>query len=179
MRVEKLDRILDRDDVELFLAIDLVHHRGERRRLSRAGRTRDENEAAGLVAEELDDRRQAELAESLDLVGDLTVDAAHRAPLHEVVRAEAREALDTEGKVELQVLLEAVLLGIGQDRVSDLLRLGHRQRRIREREQPPVEPHHRRRVGGQMEVGCAHFDHLFQELMKSGFPCHFLTALFE
>ena len=91
----------------------------------------DEDEAARLVAEELDDRRQAELLESQDLVRDLTVDAADGAALHEVVGAEAGQALDAEGEVELEVLLEAVLLGVGQDRVGELLGFGDRERRDR------------------------------------------------
>ena len=41
-----LDRILDRDDVALVVVVDELHHRGERRALSRAGRAGHEHEAA-------------------------------------------------------------------------------------------------------------------------------------
>ena len=129
--VQELDRVLDRDDVELLLAVDLVDHRGLRRRLAGAGRAADEDQAARLVAEELDDRRQPELLEAQDLVGDLPVDAGDGAALHEVVGAETGHALDAEGEIELEILLEPVLLGVGQHRVGELLRLGDRQRRDR------------------------------------------------
>jgi len=36
--VDELDRIFDGDDVAFSLAVDLVDHRGERRRLAAAGR---------------------------------------------------------------------------------------------------------------------------------------------
>ena len=51
--VEDLDRVLDRDDVLLPRAVDVVDHRGERRRLARAGRAGDEDQAAVLLAEPL------------------------------------------------------------------------------------------------------------------------------
>ena len=44
--------------------------------------------------------------------------AGHRAALVEDVGAEAGQALDAEGEVELQVLLEPVLLRVGQDAVG-------------------------------------------------------------
>jgi hypothetical protein len=67
--VQVLDRVLDRDHVLVALAVDLVEHRGERRRLARAGRARDEHQAARLVADLRDHRRQAQLLEASDLVG--------------------------------------------------------------------------------------------------------------
>ena len=55
--VQDLDRVLDRDDVRPPRAVDVVDHRGERRRLARAGRAGDEDEAAVLLGELLDARR--------------------------------------------------------------------------------------------------------------------------
>ena len=49
--VHELDRILDREDVVGAVAVDLVDHRRERRRLTRAGRAGDEHEAARLHRE--------------------------------------------------------------------------------------------------------------------------------
>src|SRR5262245_47789215 len=94
MSVEELDRVLDGDDVELLLDVDPVEHRGERRRLARAGRPRHEDQAPGFLAERLDDRRQTQLPEAQDLVRDLPVYAGHGAALVEVVGPEASEALD-------------------------------------------------------------------------------------
>ena len=90
--VEVLDRILDGEDVLVALGVDLVDHRRERRRLAAAGRAGDEHEAARPLGERGEHRRQAELVEAADLLGDQPVDGADRAALVEDVAAEAREA---------------------------------------------------------------------------------------
>ena len=168
--VEELDRVLDRDDVEGPLAVDLVDHRRERRRLARARGTRDEHEAARLVAEPLDDRRDAELLESEDLVRDLPEDRRDRAPLHEDVPAEPGQALDPEGEVELERLLEPVLLDVGQDRVAELLRLGDGQRGVVQGLDVAVDPDHRRRVRRDVQVRAAALDESLQKLVQR--DCH-------
>src|SRR4051795_3164947 len=128
-RMKKLHRIFDGDDVLVPLAIDLVDHRRKRGRLAGTGWTGDEHESARLVADLLDHDRQAELAKTEDLVRDLAVDRGRGAALIEDVRAESGQSLDAEGQVELEVLLEAMLLRIGEHRVGELFRLRRRQRR--------------------------------------------------
>ena len=88
--------------------------RREGGRLARAGRTGDEYETARTVADVFDDCRQTELAEAEDLVGNLAVDGGGGAALIEDVGAEAGQPFDAEREVELQVLLEAMLLRIGE-----------------------------------------------------------------
>ena len=68
--MQDLDRILDRDDVLVARAVDVVEHRRERRRLARAGRAGDEHEAAVLLGEPLHARRQAQLLEARDVARD-------------------------------------------------------------------------------------------------------------
>jgi hypothetical protein len=170
--LEELDRVLDRDDVELLFAVDLVEHGRERRRLAGTGRSRDENQASRLLAKGLHDRGQAELPEPEDLVRDLAIDTRDRAPLHEVVRAEARESFDAEREIEFQGLFEAVLLAVGQDRVGELLGLRYGHRRIGQGNEPSVQPDHRRRAGRQVQVGRTHFDHLLEQLMKCRIARH-------
>ena len=64
VRVEVLDRILDREDVVVPLGVDLVEHRRQRRRLAAAGRPGDEHEAARPLGQRREHRRQPELAEA-------------------------------------------------------------------------------------------------------------------
>ena len=148
------------------LAVDLVDHRRQRRRLAGAGRAGDEHQAARLVADLLDDRRQAELLEAEDLVRDLPEDGGDGAALVEDVRAEARQALDAEREVELEVLLEAVLLRVGEHRVGELLGLRRRQRRHVQRHELAVDADLRRRVGRDVKVRAAALDHRLQQLMQ-------------
>ena len=58
--VHELDRIFQADDVHLTRLVQVIDHRGERRRLAGSGGAGDEDHALMVVAELLDDRRQAE-----------------------------------------------------------------------------------------------------------------------
>ena len=138
---------------------------GERRRLARARRPGHQDQAARLLGELGHDRRQAQLLEGLDLEGNRAEGAGHVAALHEDVAAEARELLDAEREIELVRLLEAVLLGVGQHRVAELLRLRRRERRHLERMQLAVDPELRRRARRDVKVARALLDHRLQQLM--------------
>jgi len=117
--VEKLDRVLDRDDVIGPLAVDLVDHRRERRRLAGAGGPGDEHEAARQLRQLAEAVGQAEILERLQLVGDDAEHRRERLALHEHVDAEAGEAGDPVREVELVVELEALLLIRRQDPVEE------------------------------------------------------------
>ena len=58
--VQNLDRVFDRDDVLLSRPVDVIDDRGERRRLSRAGRAGDEHEPAVLFGQAANAGRQSE-----------------------------------------------------------------------------------------------------------------------
>ena len=62
VRVQDLDRVLDRDDVLAAAAVDVVDHRGEGRRLAGAGRAGDEDEPAVLLGEPRGRRRAGRAA---------------------------------------------------------------------------------------------------------------------
>ena len=121
--VQELDRVLDREDVLLALLVDHVDHRRQRGRLARAGRAGDEHEAARLAGELREHRRQAELVEARDLVRDQAEGGADRAALEEAVDAEAGDARDRVGEVELLLVLEPLALVVVEDRVDDLARV--------------------------------------------------------
>ena len=90
--VDELDRVLDREDVVGAVAVDLVDHRGERRRLTGAGRAGDEDEAARLHRELGERGRQAELLQRLELLRDHPEGGAERLALEVDVDAEAGQA---------------------------------------------------------------------------------------
>ena len=72
--VQELDRVLDGHDVHAPRAVDVVHHAGQRRALAAARRAGDQDEAAFLVGDLRDDRRQAQFLDGADLHRD---DAEH------------------------------------------------------------------------------------------------------
>ncbi len=104
--VEDLDRVLDRDDVLLTCAIDLVDHRRERCRLSGAGGAGDEHEATLLPREPRDSGREVELVEAGDPVRDHAKGERDGAALAESVHAEARKVGTRVRKIEVATLVE-------------------------------------------------------------------------
>src|SRR6516164_2849306 len=125
--MDELDRVLDRHDVVVALAVDLVDHGGERRRLAGAGRAGHEDQSLRPIGELLHDLRQPELLERADLVRDDADRAADGAALSIDVAAEPRETLDTEREVELVLFLELLLLALVQDAVGEPLGVLRRQ----------------------------------------------------
>ena len=110
--VHELDRIFDRDDVILARPVDVIDHRAQRRRFSRAGRPGDEHQPLVQFAQLQDVRRQTELLGGQDLRRDDAEDRAGSAPIGEDVRPETRQPEDLIREVRvvpLRVLL-AVLL---------------------------------------------------------------------
>ena len=65
--VEELDRVLDGHDVLFARLVDRVDHGRQRGGLARAGRARDEHEAARLLGEVVDGGRQAEVVDGDDV----------------------------------------------------------------------------------------------------------------
>ena len=64
-----LDRVFHRDDVPVEVLVDVVDHRRQRGRLARTGRPGDQEHAARAAADLLGHRRQADLLEGQQLVG--------------------------------------------------------------------------------------------------------------
>ena len=152
--VQELDRVLDRDDVLAALGVDVVDHRGERRRLARAGGAGAQDQPALLVRDALEHDRQPELAHGHDLDRDDAQHQADRAALLENVAAEAAEPGHGVRDVDLEVLLELLLLAVAHDgeRHRDGVLL-HEALGLDERNQLAVDAQHRVRPHLQVEVG--------------------------
>ena len=118
--VQELDRVLDRQDVVLVLAVDHVEHRRQRRRLARAGRPGDEDEAARFGDQLAQHLGHAEGVEARNLLRDQAEGGADRPALEEAVDAEAGDVGDRVGEVQLFVGLEAFALVVVEDAVDDL-----------------------------------------------------------
>ena len=120
---EVLDRVLDGDDVDRVPLGDPLDDAGERRRLARAGRAGDEDEARGVVAERVDDVGEVELGDARDRERDPPEDGRPAPALEEDVAAEARQPLDAVPDVDGVVRRQLVLLVRREDREDHVLDL--------------------------------------------------------
>ena len=66
--IHVLDGVLDGQDVVGAVLVDVVDHRGQRRGLAAARGAGDQDQAAGLVRQFLQNRRQAQLLHGGDLI---------------------------------------------------------------------------------------------------------------
>ena len=89
VRVDILDRILDRDHMSVTLLVDLVDQAGESRRFTGTGRAGHQDESLLFLGECADHRWQAEFLEIKDLEGDLPDSEAGNASLLEHVGTES------------------------------------------------------------------------------------------
>ncbi len=160
-----LDRVLDGHDVDVPLVVDVLDHAGQARRLAAAGRPGDEDEPPREVAELGDPLGDAELGEAPHVRQEPPEGGGDGALLHEDVRPEAAEVLHPEREVELPLLLEHLLLLVGQDAVDELLGLGRREGRVVDGLERAVDPDPRRDVGRDMEVARVGVDRHLQEFL--------------
>ncbi len=172
MAVEELDRVLDGHDVLFARLVDLVDDGRQRGRLARAGRARDEHEAARLLRHLVQRARHAELVERLDDGRDQAERRPDRRALVIGVDTEAGASRDRVGEVDLPLGLEALTLVVGEDRVDDLPRhLGRHDRVVVQRRQPPAHADRRVSSRGQMQVGGVALDDLEQQVGEVKVHC--------
>src|SRR5216684_4633544 len=111
--MQKLDGVFDGDEVVGAIGIDAVDHGGERGGLTGTGGAGDENQAALLFANAIDDGGKIKLVGGANFRGNDAQHHAHVAALLEDVDAEAAEAGDAVSHVELGGFLELLLLAVG------------------------------------------------------------------
>ena len=128
--MDELDRVFQRDDVISLRAVDLVEHGGERGRLTRAGGTRDEDEAGFLLGDGVEDFRQAQTVQGRDDRVELAHDHRETALLAKDVHAETRLRAELVAAVATagfeQMLDEAAV--VAHDVEGDVLGLVGRER---------------------------------------------------
>ena len=117
--VDELDGVLDRDDVLGAAAVDRVDEGRERRGLAAAGGTGDDDEALREVAELPHRRRQREILERGNPLGDDAHYAAEPEHVAEAVHAEAGDTGDFVGAVRVPVQEELLVVLLGEDLLED------------------------------------------------------------
>jgi hypothetical protein len=152
--MEELDRVLDRDDVHRPALVDRVDHRCESRRLAGARRAGHEDEAPRLARELEEHLRQAQVLGRLDQLRHQAEGRGEAVALEIDVDAEAGDAGDGVGEVDLAIDLEPLLLLRREDAIEKVARFLRREGlELLQRRQLAADAEQRRRPRGDMEVG--------------------------
>jgi hypothetical protein len=115
VRVNELDRVLNRDDVVVARSVDVVDHRAQRRRLAGTSRPGDQHEALAQLAERQDVLRQAKLVGGQDLRGNDAKHCARTSAIDERVGAKARQVRNLVGEVGIVTSAEFFPVPFGDD----------------------------------------------------------------
>ena len=165
--VQDLDRVLDRHDVTRLVLVDVVDHRGERRRLARAGRAGDEHEAALLLGEAAARSAGSPRSSNDGMPGQHAAEhEADGAALAEHVDPEAAEAGERVGEVGLVVVEELVGARLGHERERDALGVGRRDLVAVPGLQVAVDAEERRRADLDVHVGASRSNGLAQQVVE-------------
>ncbi len=138
----------------------MIDHRGERRRLARAGDPGDEHETARLQGDFLEHGRQIQLADLLDFVGDRPERERHGAALLVHVGPEPAHAGYADREVRFLVLGELLDLPGRHDLLGQRLQLLRLEGGDVERHQLAVHADRRRPADLEQQVGAVALHHL-------------------
>src|SRR5712692_9985168 len=150
---EKLDRVLDGHDVVGLVRVDVVDHRGERGGLSRAGRSRHQNQPALVEGDLLQHQGEQQLPDGQDLDRDHSEDRADRPALLEQVDAKPAQPRHAISQVHLVGSFELVLLELVHDaegHARDFLR--RKTLAVLQRNQRTIDAEHRREARLEMDI---------------------------
>ena len=164
--VEVLDGVLDGDDVLPPEGVDVVDHGREAGRLAASRRPRHEDEASLVEGDLLQDLREEQLADGLDLEGDDAQGDGQRTPLVVDAAAEAPEPGQAVGQVDVEVLGQPLPLEIGHQLGGELLAVDGRQPGIRgQGRERPVDADHGIVAGLEVKVRGVPFNRDLQEFI--------------
>ena len=148
-----LDRVLHRDDVAFPVVVDVVDHRRERRRLSRASGAGDDEETTRTADQVLADLREADLLEGEQAVGDLAQHHADDALLLEDRDTEAGRGAEGEAEVGAPLLLQLLLVLLRGHALHELHHVLRLQRLGRQVAEAAAQADGRGTAAGEVKVG--------------------------
>ena len=164
---QKLDGVLDGDDLLVILVVDVLDDGGQGGGFAGPGRAREQDQARIHVREFLDFGRQVQGIDGSDVEGDGADDHGQGAALEEDVDAKPGDARHAVGHVDAAHLAQPLLVRVGQDFkqvVVEVVGLDAFQLRGR---QDGVDAKHGRPSDLEVQVRRAAFHHDFQQVVES------------
>ena len=114
-----LDRIFERHDVDALAIVDVVEHRGDRRRLTGARHTGEDDDALRLHGDLGHHFRKVQILEGQDVARDQTRGDGDLAASLEEVHTEAVAAVVVVGEVDRAELVQILELDVREDVLGD------------------------------------------------------------
>src|SRR4029453_11974626 len=113
--MDKLQRILNSDNVLVTFLVDVVDDRRQRRRCSTPGGTSHQDQALLQTHERIDYLWQAQLFEGVETAGQETKNRANPFMLAEEIHSKASNVRDFIGEIQIAAPLENLPLAVCED----------------------------------------------------------------
>jgi hypothetical protein len=110
MCVHKFDRIFNCQDVASPITVDLINHGGQSGALSRTSRPNNQDQTVWGIQQLRTRCRSAKFVKWADAVRDNTQGQGHASSLSKGVGAKSADTVDSEGKVNLMIVVELLSL---------------------------------------------------------------------
>jgi hypothetical protein len=161
--VDELDRVLDREDVARARLVDVVNHRGERRRLPVRGGARHDDEPPTAIREAPQDLRAPELGERRYARGHEPERGRDPRVLHEEARPESRDVLVGDREIEIELGGEPRTLGGRDELEQHLLELLGRHRSVAQDDDLAAHARERRLIHREVEIAPTALHQVFED----------------
>ncbi len=171
--VNVFDGVFDGDDVFFVVSIDVVDHRRERRRFARPRRPSDEHEPARELGKLAQNRRQRQLLERSNAIGNVSERAGDRSTLNKNVTTESPDVVDAKREVEFVFGVESLPLFVVEQAQAQGARLRRRQHIGLDGQENAVDAQFRRRIRRYVQIARILADHQRKQLV------HHCTNLFH
>ncbi len=160
------DRILERQDMAGAVAVAVIDHRRQRRRLAGAGRAGDQHQAALFHHQVEQHRRQLQRLERRHAAAHVADDQRDRAALPEDVDPEVADGAVEVREVHFQLVLEFARLLLGHQLVGDAADGLDVHRLGRDRRDDAVDLDVDRRAAGDEQVGGLFLRHQLEQSVE-------------
>ena len=124
------NRVFNRHNMDIPLVIDVVQHAGNTGRFAAAGRTGDQDQAAGQAAELDHPLGNAQLSKAPHLGQKATERSSYRSFLSKNIGSEPAQVLQAKGEVKFPSFLKDLFLFVIEEAIDEFLGLGRLERRV-------------------------------------------------
>lgn len=150
--VDEFDGVFDGEDVVVFGVVQVIEHRRQSGRLTRAGRPGDQHQPARHVGDLAEDLTHVEVLHGQHLGGNGPEHGAGAAVLVEGVDAEARHTRHLEREVGFEEFLVILALLVVHDVVDQRMHLLVVHGRQIDAPHVTIDADHRRQAGGKVQI---------------------------
>ena len=161
--MHELDGVFHREDVAVFVFVDVVDYRCQRGGFARSRGAGHQHHAARLIGDLSEHFGRFEIFQRQNFRRNGTKHAARATVLVERIDSKTREVGNLKGKIALEIFFVELTLTVVHDVIDHGMHVFVLQRRQVDAAHVAMHPYHRRQARRQMQVRSLILDHKGQQ----------------